>query len=125
MKLALGLVFAAAAAHAPPVPPLPRSAPEAQAFRVALPEAGVDGSLTGRMRGTEAMGRVYAKTGSMAQTWSLAGYVSSRAGERLAFALMLNHYDPPAGARAPSARPSAELDAIAVMLAALDVRSAP
>ncbi|MBN8482945.1 MAG: D-alanyl-D-alanine carboxypeptidase/D-alanyl-D-alanine-endopeptidase [Xanthomonadales bacterium] len=94
------------------------SAPEAQAFRVALPEAGIDGSLTGRMRDTDAQGRVHAKTGSMNYTWSLAGYVRTKAGERLAFALMLNNYDPPAAPRAGALRPSAELDAIAVMLAA-------
>ncbi len=97
--------------------------PEAQAFRLALPEAGVDGSLTGRMRDTDAHGRVYAKTGSMNYTWSLAGYVRTKAGERLAFALMLNNYDPPATSpRGGPMRPSAELDAIAVMLAAYDAR---
>ncbi len=99
------------------------SAPETQAFRVALPEAGIDGSLTGRMRDTDAHGRVHAKTGSMNYTWSLAGYVRTKAGERLAFALMLNNYDPPAPTpRGGATRPSAELDAIAVMLAAHDTR---
>ena len=96
------------------------SSAEALAFRVALPEAGVDGSLTGRMLNSSAQGRVHAKTGSMNYTWSLAGYARTLAGERLAFALMLNNYEPPAGARA---RPSAELDAIAVLLAASYVRS--
>ena len=95
------------------------SAADAQAFRVALPEAGIDGSLTGRMRDTDAQGRVHAKTGSMNYTWSLAGYVRTKSGERLAFALRLNNYDPPRGA---TLRPSAELDAIAVMLAAHDAR---
>ncbi|MCW5568483.1 MAG: D-alanyl-D-alanine carboxypeptidase/D-alanyl-D-alanine-endopeptidase [Dokdonella sp.] len=92
------------------------TAPESQAFRVALPEAGVDGSLIGRMRNTEAKGRVYAKTGSMAYTWSLAGYAMSKAGERLAFAIVLNNYEPPVGVRPAPPRPSAEIDAIVVML---------
>lgn len=95
--------------------------PNASAFRLALPEAGVDGSLTGRMRDSAAEGQVHAKTGSMAYTYALAGYAITRAKERLAFAFMINNYRRPRN----SGRGSAELDAIAVMLAELDVRSAP
>ncbi|MEO7200498.1 MAG: D-alanyl-D-alanine carboxypeptidase, partial [Dokdonella sp.] len=97
------------------------SAPEAAAFRLGLPIAGVDGSLRARMQKTAAEGRVHAKTGYMAYTWSLAGYAASAANERLAFVLLLNNYSPAAGA----ARGSAELDTIAVMLAALEERSLP
>jgi len=93
----------------------------ARAFRLALPEAGVDGSLTGRMRNSAAEGRIHAKTGSMAFTYALAGYAVTRANERLAFAIMLNNYRRPPS----SGRASAELDAIAILLAELDVRSAP
>lgn len=89
--------------------------PQAALLRDALPVAGVDGSLAWRMRGTAAQGNVHAKTGSMAYVQCLAGYVTSAAGERLAFAIMLNNYVPAAGA----ARPGAEVDAIAVMLADL------
>lgn len=88
------------------------TAPEHSTFRKTLPEAGVDGSLTGRLRGSPAQGRVHAKTGSMRFTYSLAGYALSKANERLAFAILLNNYDAPAG----SARASAELDAITLML---------
>lgn len=91
----------------------------AQTVQDALPDAGIDGTLTGRMRGTAAAGNVRAKTGNMMYVHCLAGYVTSAAGERLAFALMLNNYLPP-----PSApRASRELDAIAVMLAAFSGRS--
>lgn len=100
------------------------SDPNASAFRLALPEAGVDGSLTGRMRDTSAQGRVFAKTGSMAFTYSLAGYATTAAGERLAFTLMINNYQPPAGA-ARNVRRSADLDAIAILLAETSTRSAP
>ena len=93
----------------------------ARAFRLALPEAGVDGSLTGRMRNSAAEGRIHAKTGSMAFTYALAGYAVTRANERLAFAIMLNNYRRPPS----SGRASAELDAIAILLAELDVRSTP
>lgn len=95
------------------------SGPAAAPFRLGLPIAGVDGSLRARMRKTAAEGRVHAKTGYMSYTFSLAGYASSASNERLAFVLLLNNYAPAAGA----ARGSAELDAIAVMLAALEERS--
>jgi serine-type D-Ala-D-Ala carboxypeptidase/endopeptidase (penicillin-binding protein 4) len=95
--------------------------PGAKALRLGLPEAGVDGSLTGRMRNSAAKGRIHAKTGSMAFTYALAGYALSAVNERLAFAIMLNNYRRPVDA----GRPTAELDKIAIMLAELDERSAP
>jgi D-alanyl-D-alanine carboxypeptidase/D-alanyl-D-alanine-endopeptidase (penicillin-binding protein 4) len=95
--------------------------PSARSLRVGLPEAGVDGSLTGRMRNSAAKGRIHAKTGTMAFTYALAGYAMTAAGERLAFTILLNNYR-----RARDAgRPSAELDTIAILLAELDTRSAP
>jgi len=90
----------------------------ADLLRDMLPVAGVDGTLTGRMRGTAAAGNVHAKTGSMTYVSCLAGYVTSAAGERLAFAILLNGYEPPEGASA-----SADVDAIAVRLAELDEKS--
>ncbi|QNK02359.1 D-alanyl-D-alanine carboxypeptidase/D-alanyl-D-alanine endopeptidase [Dyella telluris] len=79
----------------------------------ALPIAGVDGTLQWRMRNTPAENNVHAKTGSMSFVHCLAGYVTSGDGERLAFAIMLNNYDPPAGA--PSA--TKDIDQIAELLA--------
>ncbi len=95
--------------------------PGAKALRLGLPEAGVDGSLTWRMRNSAAKGRIHAKTGSMAHTYALAGFALTAANERLAFAIMLNNYKRPRDA----GRSSAELDAIAIMLAELSERSAP
>lgn len=83
--------------------------PVKRAFRNALPEAGVDGTLAGRLRDLPGRGKVFAKTGAMAQVASLAGYAVSAKGERLAFALILNNYL----RGADSARMSAELDEIA------------
>jgi len=65
------------------------------------------------MRHTPAENNVHAKTGSMVYVHCLVGYVNSAAGERLAFAIMLNNYEPLAGE--PGA--SSDLDAIAVLLA--------
>ena len=89
--------------------------PAAQEFKDALPIAGVDGTLAGRMKGTAAAGNVRAKTGTIRYVNSLSGYVTAAGGECLAFSILLNNYSPPDGA--PSAR--SDLDHIAVMLAEL------
>ena len=81
-------------------------------FAAALPVAGIDGTLSERMRGTPAAGNVRAKTGTMSNIRSLAGYVRTRDGETLAFVAMVNNFEG-AGAAANQA-----LDAIAVSLAA-------
>jgi D-alanyl-D-alanine carboxypeptidase/D-alanyl-D-alanine-endopeptidase (penicillin-binding protein 4) len=70
------------------------AAPTAGApFTQALPVAGVDGTLLDRMRGTPAAGNVRAKTGTMNNVRSLAGYATTRDGERLAFAIMANNFE--------------------------------
>ena len=61
-------------------------------YRAALPVAGVDGTLEGRMRGTAAEGRAGAKTGTLNGVTALSGYVPSADGERLAFSLMMEFY---------------------------------
>jgi D-alanyl-D-alanine carboxypeptidase/D-alanyl-D-alanine-endopeptidase (penicillin-binding protein 4) len=66
--------------------------PHAHAFRETLPVAGVDGTLAGRMRGTQAEGRVAAKTGTLRYANALAGYATTKRGERLAFAVLANHH---------------------------------
>jgi D-alanyl-D-alanine carboxypeptidase/D-alanyl-D-alanine-endopeptidase (penicillin-binding protein 4) len=75
----------------------------------------VEGTLAKRMRGTAAERNVRAKTGSLRWARSLSGYVTTAAGERLAFSLMLNRH------AAPRDRTAAEdLDELAVMLARYD-----
>jgi PBP4 family serine-type D-alanyl-D-alanine carboxypeptidase len=64
----------------------------ARPFRESLAVAGIDGTLENRMRGTPAAGRILAKTGTLRQVGALAGYSSSRSGERLAFALLVNNF---------------------------------
>jgi D-alanyl-D-alanine carboxypeptidase/D-alanyl-D-alanine-endopeptidase (penicillin-binding protein 4) len=87
--------------------------PEAAAYLDALPIAGVDGTLRNRMKGTRAEGNVRAKTGTLRWANGLSGYVTTTAGERLAFSLFLNRYANPSAEN--SAR--AELDRVAVLLA--------
>ncbi|MBI4624923.1 MAG: D-alanyl-D-alanine carboxypeptidase/D-alanyl-D-alanine-endopeptidase [Verrucomicrobia bacterium] len=85
---------------------------DAGVFVDSLPVAGVDGTLRRRMQGTPAEGNVRAKTGSLRYAKALSGYVTSAAGERLAFSLMLNRDVVPPGRNGRE-----ELDAIAVLLA--------
>lgn len=66
--------------------------PDFEAFYQALPIAGVDGTISARMRGTAAAGNVHAKTGSIANVRSLSGYVTTRDGERMVFVMMANHF---------------------------------
>ena len=83
----------------------------ASPFVQALPLAGVDGSLENRMRDTPAAANVRAKTGTMSNIRSLAGYVTTREGERLAFVVMVNNFE------GTSAEATQAVDAIAVRLA--------
>jgi D-alanyl-D-alanine carboxypeptidase/D-alanyl-D-alanine-endopeptidase (penicillin-binding protein 4) len=71
----------------------------ASAFRDALPIAGVDGTLARRMKGTPAMNNARAKTGTIETVATLSGYVTSAAGERLVFSVLLNNYPESSGAR--------------------------
>ena len=80
-------------------------------FRDALPIAGVDGTLRTRMKGTPAEGNLRAKTGSLSSVASLSGYVTTAAGEHLAFSMMLNNYPDASLVRRDS------IDAIAILLA--------
>ena len=101
----------------------------AETYKGALPVAGVDGTLQHRMKGTPATGNVRAKTGSLRYVYTLSGYLTTGAGEKLAFSIMLNNYYNPeraaalrdasgtqAGRTAPPA-PRDDIDAIAIMLA--------
>lgn len=72
--------------------------PWGAAWKATLPIGGVDGTLARRFRGTGLQGRVFAKTGSINATNALAGYMLTRSGQTLAFAIYAN--DVPEGARA-------------------------
>jgi D-alanyl-D-alanine carboxypeptidase/D-alanyl-D-alanine-endopeptidase (penicillin-binding protein 4) len=91
---------------------------EAEAFLASLPVAGVDGTLRNRMKNTPAASNVRAKTGTLRWANSLSGYVTTAAGERLVFSIMLNRYV--AGTNPPG---RGEIDKIAVMLAEFNGRT--
>ncbi|HYG82912.1 MAG TPA: D-alanyl-D-alanine carboxypeptidase/D-alanyl-D-alanine-endopeptidase, partial [Pyrinomonadaceae bacterium] len=87
------------------------------AFRDSMPVAGVDGTLRTRLRDTPAQGNMRAKTGTINAVASLSGYVTSGAGERLAFSIILNNYPEESSSR------RSHLDTIAVLLASFAGRS--
>jgi serine-type D-Ala-D-Ala carboxypeptidase/endopeptidase (penicillin-binding protein 4) len=91
---------------------------DGESFHAALPIAAVDGTLRRRMRATPAEGNVRAKTGTLRWANSLSGYVTSAAGERLVFSVMLNRAVVPPGANARD-----DVDAIAILLAGFTGRS--
>jgi D-alanyl-D-alanine carboxypeptidase/D-alanyl-D-alanine-endopeptidase (penicillin-binding protein 4) len=79
-------------------------------FQATLPQSATSGSLTNRMKDTPAAGRVWAKTGSMSNVRSLAGYVMTLDNEPLAFAIIVN------GFTVPSSRIDAAMDEALVRL---------
>lgn len=93
--------------------------PFASAFENALPVAGIDGTLEHRFVGTPAANNLRAKTGTLTHAYALSGYVTDARGEHIAFSLMLDHYQRPTDALGRSVPPSptADLDAIATMIA--------
>jgi D-alanyl-D-alanine carboxypeptidase/D-alanyl-D-alanine-endopeptidase (penicillin-binding protein 4) len=88
----------------------------AQAYLDALPIAGVDGTLESRMTGTPAAGNVRAKTGTLRWANAISGHVTTAAGERLIFSLMVNRYEESLAVRA-------DLDTILVLLAGFTGRT--
>jgi D-alanyl-D-alanine carboxypeptidase/D-alanyl-D-alanine-endopeptidase (penicillin-binding protein 4) len=81
--------------------------PEASAWRSFFPVAGEDGTLVHRFRGTAAAGVLTGKTGSMTHVHCLSGYVTTRHGEHLAFAIFADNQGQPG---------HSELDRLAVAL---------
>ncbi len=61
-------------------------------FIATLPIAGVDGSLSNRMKGTAAAGVLHAKTGTISAVSTLSGYTTTADGEELAFSFMMQHF---------------------------------
>jgi D-alanyl-D-alanine carboxypeptidase/D-alanyl-D-alanine-endopeptidase (penicillin-binding protein 4) len=92
--------------------------PWGELYRSSLPVAGVDGTLSERMKKTAAAGRVLAKTGTFGHVNSLCGYATTLSGERLIFSILGNNNN----LRAQNA--DAVLDAIAVAMVE-DLGAAP
>ena len=89
----------------------------ADVFRNALPIAGVDGTLRSRFKNTPAENNLRAKTGSLSSAASLSGYMTTAAGEKLAFSIMVNNYSNDVEPRTDC------IDPIAVLLASFAGKS--
>jgi D-alanyl-D-alanine carboxypeptidase/D-alanyl-D-alanine-endopeptidase (penicillin-binding protein 4) len=83
----------------------------ASPWMTGLPVAGRDGSLENRFRSTRAESALRAKTGTMSNIRSLAGYVHTRDHEPVAFVIMVNNFE------GDGRQAQAVIDAIAVALA--------
>lgn len=66
-----------------------------KAFYDAFPIAGVDGSLSNRMRNTPAAGNLRGKTGYIDKARTLSGYVTTADGRMLIYSVMANNYSTP------------------------------
>jgi D-alanyl-D-alanine carboxypeptidase/D-alanyl-D-alanine-endopeptidase (penicillin-binding protein 4) len=87
--------------------------PVASEFVSSLGIAARDGTMRLRMEGTDAAGRLRAKTGTLEGVTALSGYVQSLGGERFVFSVMVNDWS---GKSAPII---SSIDRLGGMLAAL------
>ncbi len=88
-----------------------RSRPWGAAFRAALPEPGeAETTLSDRL--VDLRGRLWAKTGSLTNVGTFAGYLTDARGREIAFAVMVN------GSNLPGATVRNGIDAVVRLLAA-------
>ncbi len=64
-------------------------------FKETLPIAGIDGTLKRRLKGSNAIGHVFAKTGYVGHVRALSGYVEAKNGKEYVFSIIANHYPTP------------------------------
>jgi D-alanyl-D-alanine carboxypeptidase/D-alanyl-D-alanine-endopeptidase (penicillin-binding protein 4) len=63
-------------------------------WRETFPVAGVDGTLTNRFKNSPLKGKLWAKTGTLNETNTLSGYLTTATGKTLAFSIMVNGHRP-------------------------------
>jgi serine-type D-Ala-D-Ala carboxypeptidase/endopeptidase (penicillin-binding protein 4) len=61
------------------------------AFRSSLSVAGVDGTMSSRLKRSEFLGKILIKTGTLTDVRAIAGYVTSRSGQVYAVVGIVNH----------------------------------
>jgi D-alanyl-D-alanine carboxypeptidase/D-alanyl-D-alanine-endopeptidase (penicillin-binding protein 4) len=57
-----------------------------------LPVSGIDGGLRHRMISSRYKNKIHAKTGYIAKTSALSGYVNTLNGDTLAFSILMNNF---------------------------------
>lgn len=66
---------------------------KASDFKSTLPIAGVSGTLGSVCKNQAAHGKMFAKSGTMSRIKSYAGYIDSKSGKKIAFALIINNFE--------------------------------
>lgn len=64
-----------------------------QVFFSTLPVAGKSGTLTGLCKDQPGQGRVVAKSGTMSRIKSYSGYINSKSGKKIAFAITVSNFN--------------------------------
>ncbi|HTZ90252.1 MAG TPA: D-alanyl-D-alanine carboxypeptidase/D-alanyl-D-alanine-endopeptidase [Alloacidobacterium sp.] len=64
------------------------------AYRASLPVGGVDGTLENRFTQPPLKGRIFAKTGTLAEAHALSGYLVAASGRTLVFSILCNDHSP-------------------------------
>ena len=75
-----------------------RNYPNYGYFFDSLPIMGVDGTVKSRLKGSNAAGHVFAKTGYVDKVRALSGYVKAKNGREYIFSIIANHYPTPTSA---------------------------
>jgi D-alanyl-D-alanine carboxypeptidase/D-alanyl-D-alanine-endopeptidase (penicillin-binding protein 4) len=88
--------------------------PWGRAWRDTLPIAGVDGTLSSHFKNSPLKGRMDAKTGTLAESNALSGYLTTASGKTLAFSIIVNGHKP------SSNEESRAIDRIAEAIAAAE-----
>lgn len=68
--------------------------PWGETYRASLPVGGVDGSLAGRFTEPALRGKVFAKTGTLAEVNALSGYLIAASGRTVIFSVLCNDRAP-------------------------------
>jgi D-alanyl-D-alanine carboxypeptidase/D-alanyl-D-alanine-endopeptidase (penicillin-binding protein 4) len=63
-------------------------------YRASLPIGGVDGTLDNRFTRPPLKGKVFAKTGTLAEVHTLSGYLTASSGQTLVFSILCNDHSP-------------------------------
>lgn len=71
------------------------SSKNAEHYKSSLPVCGVDGTMKRRLKGSNAKGHVFAKTGYVGHVRALSGYVEAKNGKTYVFSIIANHYPVP------------------------------
>jgi serine-type D-Ala-D-Ala carboxypeptidase/endopeptidase (penicillin-binding protein 4) len=68
--------------------------PWGSTWRASLPVGGIDGTLSGRFAEPAHKGKVFAKTGTLAEVNALSGYLVADSGRTIAFSILCNDHNP-------------------------------